>query len=141
MGELIVDSNNGGFFPKIFFRDLRKNFHKHFFIRILQLRDYPPFSTPLTPLYGGGIRGRGGVYPYMGGYGGYIDHYTSLSVISPSLSLYDLYGGYVNTMTCTSKLRPSGREVINMSWCHVDKSYGIKCAKVITMSMCHVDKL
>jgi hypothetical protein len=77
----------------------------------------------------------------MGGYGGYIDHYTSLIVISPSLSLYDLYGGYVNTMTCTSKLRPSGIEVMNMSICHVDKLCGIKCVKVINMSMCHVDKL
>ena len=39
----------------------------------------------------------------------------------PPPLLYEMYGGGVITGTYTSKLRPSGREVMNMSMCHVNK--------------------
>lgn len=49
-----------------------KNFHKHFFIRIFHLRDYPPFLTPKNTYMEGGYGGGEGYPPHIGGYGGYI---------------------------------------------------------------------
>jgi hypothetical protein len=45
-----------------------------------------------------------------------------------------IYGGDVITMTYTTKLRPSGGEVINMTWCQVFITNGINMGGCLVVS-------
>ena len=55
--------------------------------------------------------------------------------MGPSPVCNVIYGGDVIPMTYTTKLRPSGREVINVTWCQVFITNGGN--KVINVSGVH----